>query len=245
MKKIAFFVEGQTERIFVERLIREVLKGEKISIISKRSQGGANVPKQELVHKISFVRNPTLLVLIYDCGADNRVKSEILENMPNLMQSGYSYIVGLRDLYPLPVNDLYRLKSGLKFLPTSIGESFRHFFDIIVVVQEIETWFLAEASHLKRVDRRLTGSYINKTLGFNPYTIDPLERKHPAKDLNNIYQLIGRSYSKKHGQVCRLVNKLDFDNIQRHLRYNMPSLDELIDIIERFKLNRKKLQVNK
>ncbi|GAB6011141.1 DUF4276 family protein [Viscerimonas tarda] len=233
MKKIAFFVEGQTEQIFVDRLIREMVGRRSVSIISKRAQGGSSAPKQELVRSVSFVRNPSLLVLIYDCGSDNRVKSEIIENIPNLMKSGYSYIVGLRDLYPIQVTDLSRLKAGLKYMPPSIAKKYRDLFDIVVVVQEIETWFLAETHHYQRVDRRLTGSFINKLLGFNPYTIDPLERKHPSKDLNDIYQLVGRSYSKRYWQVHQLVKKLDFDNILRRLRHSISSLNELVSIIER------------
>lgn len=237
MKKIALFVEGQTEQIFVERLIREMLGHERVSIISKRSHGGTNVPKMELVRKASFTSKATMQVLIYDCGSDNRVKSEIVENVPNLMAAGYSHIIGLRDLYPLSVEELPRLEAGLKFIPSSIYKKYKNPFNIIVVVQEVETWFLAETHHLQKVDRRLTGPFINKKLGFNPYAIDPLERKHPSKDLNDIYQLVGRSYTKKYWQVHRLVNRLDFDNIFRYLRYNISSLNELIHILERFGKN--------
>jgi hypothetical protein len=233
MRKIAFFVEGQTEQIFIDRLVRELFGYSKVSIILKQAQGGSNMPRQELVRKISAADNPAWQALICDCGADNRVKSEILDNLPNLVKAGYSYIIGVRDLYPMPVNDLPRLKAGLKFLPPRLSRRYADFFEIIVVVQEVETWFLAENHHFRRVDRRLTGQYINHKLGFNPYVIDPTARKHPSKDLNSIYQLVGRSYSKKYMQVLRLVNKLDFDHIFRHLRYSVPSLGELLGAIER------------
>lgn len=235
MKKIALFVEGQTEQIFVERLIKEMFAKDQISIISKRMQGGRNAPKQELVRSASFSRKAYYQFLIYDCGADNRVKSEILENIPNLMDAGYSQIIGMRDLYPLTINDLPRLEAGLQFVPNYIRRKYKDPFRIIVVVQEVETWFLAETHHLKKVDRRLEGPFIKKRLGFNPYTIDPLERRHPSKDLNDIYQLVGRSYTKKYFQVQRLVGRLDFDNIFRHIRYNIAELNELITILERFK----------
>ena len=235
MKKIALFVEGQTEQIFIERLIREMCGNERVSIISKRTQGGTNAPKQELVRNASFARRADIQVLIYDCGADNRVKSEIIENIPNLTESGYTCIVGLRDLYPLSVDELPRLEAGLRFLPPSIYKKYKNPFDVIVIVQEIETWFLAETHHLQRVDRRLTGHFIDKKLGFNPYSMNAVHRKHPAKDLNDIYQLVGRSYTKKYWQVHRLVNRLDFDHLLRHIRYNVDSLDELVTIIERFK----------
>jgi hypothetical protein len=233
MKKIAFFVEGQTEQIFVDRLVREILGKNNVSIILKRSQGGANVPKQELVRRVEFVHNPSWQALIYDCGSDNRVKSAILENLPNLLKAGYSFAVGLRDLYPLQVKELSQLKAGLKFLPSSKAKRYAGYFQIVVAVQEIETWFLAENHHFRRVDKRLTAQFINNRLGFNPFAIDPQERRHPSRDLDNIYRLVGRGYSKRYMQVLHLVKKLDYDHILRHLRYSIPSLGELIGIVER------------
>ncbi|MDR1809607.1 MAG: hypothetical protein LBR34_04280, partial [Prevotella sp.] len=67
----------------------------------------------------------------------------------------------------------------------------------------------------------------------NPFAIDPQERRHPSRDLDSIYRLVGRGYSKRYIQVVRLVNKLDYDHIFRHLRYSIPSLGEFIGIIER------------
>lgn len=232
MKKIALFVEGQTEQIFLHRLVTEILGRDTTSVILKRSIGGSNAPRQEIVRHASLVRKPKYYVLINDCGADNRVKSEILENIESLSESGFQCIVGLRDLYPLTVGDLPRLEKGLRFLPKNY-QRYNQNLDIIVVVQEVETWFLAETHHLQRVNKRLTGSFINKYLGFNPYYINAMQRRHPSRDLNNIYKLVGKSYTKRYWQVQRLVNRLDFDHLFRSVRYDIPSLGELIDVIEK------------
>ncbi|NDW19567.1 DUF4276 family protein [Dysgonomonas sp. 216] len=234
MKKIAFFVEGQTEQIFVDKLVRNVLGEDRISIIIKRFVGGTNAPKQELVRSASFARHPDIHVLIYDCGADNRVKTEILENMKSLTESGYSHIVGLRDLYPLPIEELSRLEKGLTFLPSHLKKH-KDAYNLIVVVQEIETWFLAETHHFRKVDRRLTGSFIHQRLGFNPFSINAEERRHPSRDLNNIYHLVGKSYTKRYWQVQKLVNRLDFDYIDRHLKYELASLGKLIEVLDELK----------
>lgn len=234
MKRIAFFVEGQTEQIFINKLIREILGEDKVSIISKQSIGGTNVPKQELIRKASISRKSEYYVLINDCGADNRVKSEILENLKNLTDAGYTAIIGIRDLYPLPEEDLSRLEKGLNFLPYNRIED-KKIFDIIVIVQEIETWFLAETHHFQKVDKRLNATFINKCLGFNPYAINAMERRHPSKDLNDIYQLVGKSYTKRYWQVQRLVNRLDYSNFFRNVRYDIPSFAKLMTLIEQFK----------
>jgi len=234
MKRIAIFVEGQTEQIFIHKLVREILGEDKVSIIMKRSLGGAKIPKQEIVRGASFSRSPDYYVLINDCGADNRVKSEIIENLDNLSEKGYKYIIGVRDLYPLHENDYLRLEKGMNFLPKKYG-LFRDIMKIIIIIQEVETWFLAETNHYKKVDKRLNGPFINKYLGFNPFTMDVTHRRHPSKDLNDIYRLVGKSYTKRHWQVEKLVNKLDFENVMRNLKYDIPSLGELVNTLENIK----------
>ncbi len=166
MKRIAFFVEGQTEQIFVNRLIKEILGTQHINIIQKQFRGGVSIPKIEIVKNLSFSRNPKYEVLIFDCGSDNRVKSEILYNIESLRKNGYEMIVGLRDLYPIPIDDLEKLEKGLRFLPNKLKSQAQH-FDVVIAVHEIEAWFLAETNHLKRIDKRLTGRFIEDKLGFD------------------------------------------------------------------------------
>ncbi|NDV96845.1 DUF4276 family protein [Dysgonomonas sp. 521] len=234
MKRIAFFVEGQTEQIFVNRLIKEILGTSQINIIQKQFRGGTNIPKQEIVRNSSFSRNPRYEVLIFDCGSDNRVKSEILENISNLRSKGYEMIIGLRDLYPIPIDELERLEKGLRFLPNKLKAD-APYFDIIIAVHEIEAWFMAETNHFRKIDKRLTGRYIKEKLGFDPYSVNSETRVHPAKDLDNIYRLVGKSYTKKFTTTLRVVNKLDFGNIRHQLRYDISSLDKLLKVIENFK----------
>lgn len=237
MKRIAFFVEGQTEQIFINSLAREMLGNQHLNIIQKQFRGGTNVPKQEIVISRCLSKRPFYEILIFDCGSDNRVKSEILDNIISLRSNGYSMIIGLRDLYPIPIDELDRLQKGLKFLPNRYKKE-APYFDIVIAIHEIETWFLAETTHFQRIDKRLTGQFINEKLGFNPYIIDPESRVHPAKDLNDIYQLVGKSYTKRFGQTQRIMNKLSFYNIIRNLRYELKPLNKIITIFSRLKENK-------
>ncbi|MDR0824221.1 MAG: DUF4276 family protein [Prevotella sp.] len=234
MKRIAFFVEGQTEQIFINRLVREILGSARVNIIQKQFRGGTNIPKQEIVRNSLFSRNPLYEVLIFDCGSDNRVKSEILENISGLRSKGYEMIVGLRDLYPIPIEELDRLEKGLRYLPRKLKDDMSH-FDIVIAIHEIEAWFIAETNHFKKIDKRLTGRFIREKLGFDPYTIDPESRVHPAKDLDNIYRLVGKSYTKKYNSTVKVVNKLDFNNIRYQLYHDVRSLNKLLKVIEDFK----------
>jgi len=234
MKRIAFFVEGQTEQIFLNRLVKEMLGVNQTNIILKQFRGGMNIPKQEIYITRTKSLRPRYEVLISDCGSDNRVKSEILDNIANLRNSGYSLIIGLRDLYPISIEQLPKLEKGLRFLPNKLKQ-YNDCFDIIIAVHEIETWFIAEVNHLRKVDKRLTGRFIKEHLGFDPYVVNPESRVHPAKDLDNIYRLVGKSYTKRHWQVQKLVNRLDINYLRNHVRYDIEPLNRVMDILENFK----------
>lgn len=234
MKRIAFFVEGQTEQIFVNRLVRYILGPKNANIIQRKIKGGTNVPKQQLVRHINIAKNPDFEVLIIDCGADNRVKSEMLENLENLENNDYQYLVGLRDLYPLPLPELNSLYRGLQFLPLRLRKH-NCCFHIVVAVREIETWILAESTHFQKLNKRLTPQFIQQEMGFNPERINPVEREHPAEDINNIYKLVGLSYTKKKGQATRIIQLLDIKLLMGPLRKKLKGLDQLIGIIEQFR----------
>lgn len=234
MKKIAFFVEGQTEQVFINRLVKEVIGYNNLTVLLKKISGGTNAPKREFVRNYSIPLKSEYTALIYDCGSDNRVKSEILDNINSLREAGYTCIIGLRDLYPLSIEELPRLEKGLKYLPYPLKKK-DYPFDIVVAVREVETWFLAESSHFLKVDKRLTGRFIERYLGFNPDTVNPISREHPSEDINRIYKLAGKSYTKKYWQVEKLVNRLDFNKIKKDIRFRIASLNELITTIEKFK----------
>jgi len=238
MRRIAFFVEGQTEQVLVNRLVKEILGTQQVNIIQKQFRGGTNIPKQEIVRNLAFSRNPKFEILIFDCGADNRVKSEVMENIVNLRERGYEKIVGLRDLYPIPADDLEKLERGLRYLPPHLKNS-APYYDIIVAVHEIEAWIMAETHHFRRIDKRLTAKFIRDRLGFDPYSVNPESRVHPAKDLDNIYKLVGKSYTKRYNATVRVVNKLDYNYIRTSIRYDIRSLDRLLKVIEGVRKDRK------
>lgn len=234
MKRIAFFVEGQTEQIFLNRLVREILGIDHTNVILKQYRGGANVPKREINITRSLTINPKYEVLISDCGSDNRVKSEMLDQARSLKASGYEMLVGMRDLYPMSLDELPRLEKGLRFFPKAY-EKYTKNLDIIVAIREVETWFIAEYTHFEKMDKRLTNQLIQRRLGFNPSTVNAEIIEHPAKTLDDIYRLVGKTYIKRRWQVQQIVKKLDVDFLENEVTRDSKSLNRLISILEDFK----------
>lgn len=244
MKKIAFFVEGQTEQIFIEWLFRKIvdIKQDALSLhIVLEKFTGKGKPPKSVYPKLQNSPNPTHYILVFDCSNDEGVRHRILEQYPSLISSGYSKVVGLRDLHPRPIseletveNEIYNgktLKSGKTTPPLPTNAHF------IIAVREIEDWFLAECNHYTCINSLLILDTTQVAgLDFHPCTDNlTLRSTAAADDLKKVYQLIvGETYNKSIDKVERTVNCLDFDNIYHNVRHKFPKLDTLISKIDNF-----------
>lgn len=248
MKKIAFFVEGQTEQFFINRLLREIANDKSISTDLRVLRGGKKTIRKDCplpnnkypVSKYENPQNPKYEALIYDCGGDNydaegRYQSEIVSDMiemqGSLEQQGYVEIIGLRDLYPL--TDLPKLERGLVYM---LRQANRIPSSVVIAVREIEDWFLAERNHYTCIDASLVLDATQiASLGFNPYVDDlTLRNTAAAADLKSTYQLVGKTYNKSRDKVERTVECLDYSNLYIEIRARITKLDELITKIDNF-----------
>ncbi|RKZ49018.1 MAG: hypothetical protein DRR08_31290, partial [Candidatus Parabeggiatoa sp. nov. 2] len=209
---------------------KEIAGYKNISMTLYQLRGGSNAPKTKIQVGQSLQTTAQYEALIYDCGNDEKVKSDILEENHNLKMQGYSKILGIRDLFPLPLTDLAMLEMGLKFIPPQY-QPLSIPYDIVVAVMEIEAWFLPECNHYNCIDSNLTTSLIaTSNLGFNPCFDDVTQRNEPAKDLHKIYKLVGKAYKKRKKPVERTVDCLDYADMY----INFQKLGELIKHIDDF-----------
>lgn len=231
MKKLAIFVEGQTEQIFVDKLLTEIA-GEKNIFISQQKYITQLNGKRSLTEISASSRMPgqKYYVLIRDCEGDVTVKSEILDACNGLSAKGYQKILGLRDVFPISLSQVAKLEAGLRggLEGTSIPIS------IMLAVMEIEAWFLAETSHFTRIDPALTLDFIRERLSFDPSTENVEARPHPSKDLDDIYKLVRKSYKKKKATVQWTVELLDYSALYFVLRERVARLKQFIDEINVF-----------
>ncbi len=229
MKKLAFFVEGLTEQIFIRNLFIEVA-GVKNITIEETSYTGKKGDKSLLkVLANSKTNNTKYYILIVDCQADNKVQSAVIDNHPSLVKENYSKILGLKDIFPKTYSDLPLLERGAKYrVPTKIPT------DVLLAVAETEAWFLAEHSHFQKIDARLTLKTIKDNFGHD-LTIDDVEKiLHPALELDNIYKHVGKRYKKHRNNLSRTMKALDFNNLYLNLPNRVGYLKKLISHIDSF-----------
>ena len=63
------------------------------------------------------------------------------------------------------------------------------------------------------------------------------QRSHPADDLKQIYNYVGKGYNKSEKQVNRLTSNLDYEFLYMHLANNVFSVGEFIGYIDKFMIS--------
>lgn len=228
MKKVAIFVEGYTEFYFVERLVEEVAGWGQVRIHLARQHGGMlNIIKTTGAPEEVAI----LTIMLVNCCGDGSVKSFILERKSRLIQQGYTYVLGLQDLYPKTLENLEKFKRGIS---TGLDDPDIK-IEICIAVAEVESWFLNEASHFVKMSQLLTGDFIKSSVGFHPVD-DCAETtvRHPARMLHDIYVLVGEQYKKREDEVKRLVELLDYGELYETVRAKSESLDYFFNRVDSF-----------
>jgi len=229
VKKIAFFVEGQTEQLFVEHLLCEVATKNCLEVEKTTSQGRRGRRAISLKASSSPSKGHTHYALVVDCGSDSSVSSDILENYDSLAQT-FDAIVGVRDVYPsflrTDIPKLRRLAGyGLKTKPIEVTH--------VLATMEIESWFIAEHTHFLRLHHGLSVDAIRTATGVDPSgNVEEIDA--PADRLDAIYQVVGFRYRKKKTTVQRTLSTLDFAEVYLGLPSRVPSLALLTSAITTF-----------
>lgn len=230
MKRLAVFVEGYTEVLFVQRLVSEIAGANNVLIEHRKIRGGNKAIRAiSVVTAAKPVTNEKYYILVVDCGGDALVKTRIIEEHVGLTAKGYSKIIGIRDVRPdYSYADIPKLEAGLsKYIKTSLIP-----VAFVLSVMEIEAWFLAEYKHYTRIDPSITVNTIKTNLGFDPVLDDMALRTNPADDLYKSYLIGGKNYKKSNAAIT--VNALDFEHVYIDLQEKIPHLKLLINNIEVF-----------
>ena len=231
MKKLSVFVEGQTEQIFMEKLISEIANKGEASVKLMKAMYGSKEPRKIMILKDAQLDRKYYIQII-DCGNDTSIQSDIRDNAASLQREGFHKIIGLRDVYPHPHEQIPRLpRLAEQLLPRETDIPVKVLFSIT----EMETWFLKEHSHLLKIHDSLTPGYIKNETGYDLEN-DNLEQDkkyhHAAGVLKQIYGLANKSYNKKKSKVQQIVNKLDYEILYLETVKSLVSFRDLIQELD-------------
>jgi hypothetical protein len=225
MKKIAIFVEGQTELIFMQKLIKEIIGNANLAFSIREASGSQDARRMLEIASPVIGESAVYYFMICNCHSDRTVKSDILRQMPTLRQEAYTLVLGIRDVFP--VSDVQMLRNSIKHgLPNDIPTH------IILAVQEVEAWFIAEETHYEKISPKLTIETVNTICNIDIKNDTTEKIPHPSEALKQIYMRGGTTYDKSKTKVERTVDFLDYENLYVNIRKRNNSFNELLTDIE-------------
>lgn len=234
-RKLAIFCEGQSEFIFLSSLLSEYAGASSFSIQSQRFSGGkgSSHRRRELLYE-SKAPDSDRFILLVDSGMDSRVLSDMLEQGAGLLRNGYWGLLGVRDLAPR--NTIANMHTARL---TATSTLYRFNADgmrssLLIAVQEIETWFLAEHTHFCRIDSRLNLPIVNSILGYDCSAGDLRGVMNPNRELNKVYRHAHKGYSKKGKTVQKTVYALCYCQICFDVSLRIREIQSLLTILDFF-----------
>lgn len=225
MSAFAIFVEGQTELVFVESLLFALFGYQGLRIEREeqyagiyRNIGFRGAPPENTYHHI----------LLVNCAHDGKVLPAIQERANKLRNAGYDRIIGLRDIYPRPNDELEEICGLIANLLVSMPLPCK----IVIAVREIEAWFIADTEHFVLYDPLLTSEFIQQKIGVDVTQQDVEQIPHPAKLLGKIYNLVGGTYGKKLREAHRVVAVLNYEYLYLEAPERVPALKKFMDELD-------------
>ncbi len=227
MRKVAIFVEGQTELIFVRDFLLRLFDYSKLTLECWGLLGDKLSPRP-YVYPCS---NPEIHFMIINVGGDERVLSSIKDRERRLIgEGGYEKIIGLRDMYSGAyaklsrgvINDDISDRFIQSHNSTIQKMTYHDRIKLYFAIMEIEAWFLSMYNVFQKIAPILSPGYIEENLQFDLRRIDPEKTFFkPSNQVNDIFMLFRSQYDKKKGDVEKITSKMelaDFDNARENNR---------------------------
>lgn len=229
MPKIALFVEGQAEQIFIREMLlrRFAYNADDLQICCLRLIAEKLEPAEYDYGKEDALNH----FLIINAGNDNKVLSVMLRRHAGLISKGYQMIIGLRDMY----SRFYREQSASvvnqKLNKEIISAARQQIKDkdvtnvkIHFAIMEVETWMLAMLDKWKgALSKDDISKYFNLDSNLE-------EIFHPSEVVKALTGLYGPAYDKHSSQVNSIMANISWEDYSSLYRSDRcPSFNLFID----------------
>lgn len=226
MRKIALFVEGKTELIFVREYLCHWFDWQvDISCIEMLTgYEESPFPPDNLCPQAD------LHVLIINVGGGAGILSQVKRKQQRLKELGYEKIICLADMY----DEDYKRIVGEKNMHQTIDIATNQVFidakkesiesinaplaiAFCYAIMEIEAWFLGKMDIFHKINAKLTPHFLSNLLGKDITQIDPETTFfHPSNQIKQIFLSIGKKYNKQDSDIYKIVSifgKADYQSL--------------------------------
>ena len=219
--KIALYVEGQTEIIFVREFLRKWYDYD-ANKIGFECLELRNAAPFETAYSMGDKHSERFYTIV-NVGCDTRALSKALENASEHRNRGYNKVIVLRDMYSedykkfqhdRKVDQLLNTRFIQGALQAINQRGFENYVHCHFAIMEIEAWLLGMGWYLSKHDPLLTQDYILSELEFDLDKDPESIEFHPAGRLKGIYGLAGKNYDKHAHEVNAImshIEKRDFE----------------------------------
>lgn len=224
-RKIAIFVEGETELVFVRNFLNVWYHYDTCLLGLECYKLQSNQP-----HPVPYAignRDSENFYQIIIVGNDN-IAGKMLSRAEALGRAGFSSIVGLRDMFC----DAYHKHSPKgRVISQELNERFkrtvqstiddsglynRSDIHIHFAIMEIEAWLLGMDNILAFIDSHLDITDVYERTGIDLSQDPEMNIYHPAVALKKLFELANKSYDKHTGDSESIISQLmraDFEQL--------------------------------
>lgn len=225
--KIAVYVEGKTELIFLCHFLRKWFDNDPSKVCIRYWElDGVRPIKNDLTFGDSHSLHSYAII---NAGNDDKSLSEALKSASNQKNIGFDKVLVLRDMYSEKYKEGIRRSAidkarndlFIQFAQRAIDD--RNLTDFVhchFAIMEIEAWILGMGWYLQKVDPILTPDYLLSALKLDLNKDPEICFYHPTKRLKKIYGHIGSYYSKREDQVISIMSHLEKPDFQLLLDLN-------------------------
>lgn len=218
-RKVAVFVEGQTELVFVREFLVKWFNYDS-NLIGFDCFNLLKSEFRDTKYKLGNIDSENYFMIV-NVGNDCSVLSKIHGRMHQLSGLGYQVVIGLRDMYSTQyIKDakgrnidervtrmhIDAVQEQIELMENGDLVAF-HF-----AIMEVEAWLLGIHRFLQIIDDRLTVDYVLKHVGVNLLEDPEISLFHPAAVLSKIYELVGRKYDKHESDISSIMANLEVED---------------------------------
>ena len=225
MRKTVIFVEGWTEQVWVREYLLKWFEYQDIqldcfTLFSKK------LNRSDYPFGVETASN---YFQIINAGGDKRVNDLLIEETPRFRNLGFDRIIGLRDM----LSQEYRHNVTAHIVDAEVIEKIKTkqwnmlkmFFGdktsdihLCYATMEIEAWVLGLSEFFELIDEGLTLDFKKTELNLDLENNDPETTIfNPASTLSKIFNLVGKPYGKKQGEIDSIVSLLSKQDYEAFL----------------------------